>query len=205
MSINNLEKALVNILTVHGYLKDSELQNFINEIKGDFSIGDQEVPFPTLFRNININLRKFSMEIKSIHLENSNNDRVTYHSLVNTEEDYVSKEFGSAFSAHELKYFGNMAIKLLEHKFLSSDDLVDLRPLDKMSRDEAQIFVQKLESNGWLRRNDSNYLILGVRTQLELRSFLESTIRDNIDIDGTEEGQTQVNTIIDEMPQIIVY
>jgi hypothetical protein len=209
MSTDTLEQAVTNILTQRGFIRDSELKEQVNYIKPDFR-ASADRPLPEMFRSINEKLRKFSMEIKSIHLTNSNNERVTYHGLVNTEEDFVSKEYGSTFEAGELKFFTKIVEKLLEEKYLSSDDIADLRSHDRMRRDEATAFVAQLESQGWLRRNDSNYLILGVRAHLELRTYLEGVIMDSADLDSLEEDEraekvAQLKAIIAEMPQIIVY
>lgn len=209
MSNDTLEQAVVNILTQRGYVRDSELLENLDFIKPDFNTAGQQLSLPTMFKSINTKLRKFSMEIKSIHLTNSNNDRVTYHGIVNTEEDFVSKEYGSPFEPAELKFFTQIVNKLLEEKYLSTDDIADLRPLDKMSRDKCAAFVAKLEAMGWLRRDDSNYLILGVRTHLELRSYLEGVIMDSGGEaeEGAREAErvAQLRSIVAELPQIIVY
>jgi hypothetical protein len=209
MAGDTLEQAVVNILVMHGYLRDSELQDMIAYIKGDFP-GQGNGPLSTMFRSINLQLRKFSMEVKSIHLTNSNNDRVTYHGIVNTEEDFVSKEFGAPFDAIELKYFAQIANKLLEDKYLSSDDIICLRPMDKIKREQAHAFIAQLEGGGWLRRDDSNYIVLGVRAQLELRAYLEGVVMDSADLEGLGEAEraaktAQLRALVEEMPQIIVY
>eukprot|EP01032_Pedospumella_encystans_P021921 gene21921-24856_t len=208
MSIETIEHAVINLLTVNGFLKDSDLLDQLESVKEDFSVG--QINLPTIFRSINGNLRKYAMEIKSIHLTNSNNDRITYHGLVNTEEDFVSKEYGAPFDPVELKYFTQIAGKLLEDNYLSTGDILDLRNADKIKKDQAQSFIAKLETLGYLRRNDANYLILGVRAHLELRSYLESVIMNAVDVDALEETQREermahLRTVIDELPQIIVY
>jgi hypothetical protein len=209
MSADTLEQAIVNILVMHGYMRDSDLQETIAYIKSDFP-GQGNGTLSTMFRSINIQLRKFSMEVKSIHLTNSNNDRVTYHGIVNTEEDFVSKEFGAPFDAIELKYFAQIANKLLEDKYLSSDDILGLRPMDKIKREQAHAFVGKLESDGWLRRDESNYLVLGVRAQLEMRAYLEGAVMESVDLEALGEAEraaktAQLKQLVDDMPQIIVY
>lgn len=209
MSTDTLEQAVVSILSNRGFIRDSELQEQVRFLRPDFRSSVQQ-PLSTMFQSINGKLRKYSMEVKSIHLANSNNERVTYHGLVNTEEDFVSKEFGSPFDAVQLKFFAKIVEKLLEEKYLSTDDIADLRNQDKLRRDEAHTFVRQLESQGWLRRNDTNYLVLGVRAHLELRSYLEGLIMDQADLEELdkaerEQREAQLRGIIAEMPQIIVY
>ena len=208
MATETIEHAVVNLLTANGYLRDSELLEKLELVKDDFNAG--HISLPTIFRSLNANLRRFSMEIKSIHLTNSNNDRITYHGLVNTEEDFVSKEFGAPFDAAELKYFTVIVGKLLEVNFLSTADILGLWNIDKTKKEQAQSFISKLESLGYLRRNDANYLILGVKSHLELRFYLESVIQNTVDLDALDDAQreekaAQIKALLDDMPQIIVY
>jgi len=208
MATETIEHAVVNLLTANGYLRDSDLLEKLELVKDDFHAG--HISLPIIFRSINANLRRFSMEIKSIHLTNSNNDRITYHGLVNTEEDFVAKEFGAPFDTNELKYFTVIVSKLLEVNFLSTADILGLRNAEKIKKEQAQSFLAKLEGHGYLRRNDANYLILGVKTHLELRSYLESVIQNAVDLDALEDAQreekaAQIKALIDDMPQIIVY
>jgi hypothetical protein len=64
-----------------------------------------------------------SLEIKSMALKDSQNEWIYYHGIVNNEEDFIAKDFGSQFDAIELKYFSDIALKLLDEKYLASDDL----------------------------------------------------------------------------------
>jgi hypothetical protein len=180
----------------------------LNHIKDEFKATD--LALPAIFREINTDLRRYSMEIKSIHLTNSNNDRVTYHGLVNTEEDSVAKDHGTPFNIYELKYFVQITNKLLESNYLSTADIVNFRDQERIKREQAHNFIGKLENLGYLRRNDANYLILGVKAHLELRSYLESVILEAADLEALEEAErkektAQLKALIDELPQIIVY
>ena len=210
--MDRIHEAVISLLTQKGFIRDDELKENLQFIRRDCDV-DQAVNLTpsTLFSAINAKIRKFSFEIKSINLTNSNNVRVMYHGMVNTEEDFVAKEFGSPLDAMELKYFSRIASKLLEKKYLSTDELSDLRPMDKMRRDEALTLISRLELLGWLRRNDSNYMILGVRAHLELRSFFECLIMESVDLDGIEsnkervEKEAQLKEWVAELPQIFVY
>lgn len=210
MATNTLEQAVINLLTTYGFLKDSELIEKINFVKDECNAKNENIVLSTLFRSINTNLRRFSFEIKSIHLTNSNGERVTYHGLVNTEEDFVAKEFGAPFDATELKFFAQMVSKLMEEKFLSTQDILALRKNDKIKNDQAEAFISRLEALGWLRRDHNNYIVLGVKAHLELRSYLESLIMDSVDLESLPEAargtkQAKLRALVAEMPQIIVY
>ena len=68
----------------------------------------------------------------------------------------------------------------------------------------------KLEAEGWLKRNESNYWVLGVRTYLELRSFLEEAIINSQSADDDEnnaqEGKEEdLRQVTSSLPQVILY
>jgi hypothetical protein len=71
--------------------------------------------------------------------------------------------------------------------------------------------VARLEEMGWLRRNDSNYLILGVRAYLELRTTFANMLRDAMELEegdrggGDREKMAAMQVVLDEMPQQIIY
>ena len=47
-----------------------------------------------------------------------------YHGMANVEDDPVSKTLGSEFAADETTFFSLIVTKLLEHKYLSTDDIL---------------------------------------------------------------------------------
>ena len=219
MATDTIDKAVIHILTTFGFIKDSELIEHIDYIKDDFKeVSDLSIP--TIFRSINAKLRKFSFEVRSVHLTNSNNARVTYHGIVNTEEDHVAKDFGASFSAADVKYFAQVAMKLLEEHSLSTHEVFDLHPYAQKVNEakrrensytrEIEATIARLESHGWFRRNDSNYIVLGARAHLELRSYFESVIMDSEDLEAMDaaekaERTAHLKSLIADMPQIIVY
>jgi hypothetical protein len=120
--------------------------------------------------------------------DNTTNDFIYYHGVVNNQEDEISKLFGSQFEPSELKFFSQISVKLLEHVFLSSSELYEVSR--SSSNSQTDRLLARLLAEGWLARDDRNYWALGARSYLELRSFLEraSAGDDDDDDEGGEGG-----------------
>lgn len=197
---DKIEKAVFQLLVAKGFVSDDDLNNYVEQIKPDFEHHDQ--PTSDMFKKLNQSLRNMSLEIKSVRVQDSVDKNVWrfYHGVVNIEEDFVSKEYGNQFTPEELKFFSSLALKLLEIKYMSTDDVLYLK--NKKHGADAQLdrLLERLKAQGWLALDDSSYWILGVRTYLELRSYLESMLQS-----GAEEDDPDVVELINRMPQNIVY
>lgn len=206
---NDLNRAVLQLLIGHGYIKDSELVSSILLLEKEFSIDKHNRTIADIFHSINESVRHLSLEVKSVYITKANNERVMYHGLVNIEEDLVTQEFGSHFDASELNYFSHIVTRMLEDRYLSSNDISHFKPA-RWNDSRVLPFLNKLENEGWLQRNDSNYLILGVRSYLELRAYMESVIMSSDDLEQLtpaekEERTNELRNAINNMPQIILY
>jgi len=179
-------------------MSDTDLKDQIAYLASDFSGTDRSLE--EIFKIINTDLRKFSFEIRSVRMPiqgvNGTNLQM-YHGIVNMEEDAVAKDHGSCLDVADIKLFALISIRILQVKYLSTDDVISLQPgLDK-KRLHIESLIARLEAAGWLRRNDSNYLVLGIRSYLELQ--------DLEDEDEKTSRAQEINRVIELMPQQIVY
>jgi hypothetical protein len=205
--MSTINHAVVNLFLVHGFIRNDELMNYLQILKDDYHLDMKTVSLSVIFRAINDESRRFGFEIRSVNLQSEDNERVLYHGLCNTDEDDVARDFGSPFQTLELKYFAQIATRLLEDKTLSMRDIVDMRH-DKLSKEEAQLIVGRLLSMGWLRRDDAGYFILGVRSYLELRSYFEGILNiERADKGGSNAAaiSTHLDKLMEDMPQILMY
>eukprot|EP01038_Epipyxis_sp_PR26KG_P004994 gene4994-6979_t len=197
-----VDKVAVQILMSFGVMESTLFEINLRKVCLDMNIAVP--PIKDLFRKININLRSLSLEIKSVVLKNAQNEWIYYHGVVNNEEDTVSKDLGSYFDGLELKYFSSICSKLLYDKYLSTDDIMKLKP-ENWLLTAAQLthktdkFLSMLENEGWLRRDTANYWELGMRSYLELRTFFEQEIM------ADEGDKEQLRAHANELPQVIVY
>lgn len=201
-SSEKLEHAISQLLIAHGYMEHSFLEECIEGIRDEFAPTDALLE--DMFASINDNLRPLSMEVKTVSLSSDNSgERVKYHGIVNTEEDTVSKLHGSQFSAEELAAFVAIVNKLLERKYLSSDDILSA-VAKNINKQKLAVILNKLRSKGWLDNDDTNYWILGVRTYLELKPYLESVLM-NLGDDADELDREEAQQLVNALPQLIVY
>jgi tRNA splicing endonuclease len=89
--------------------------------------------------------------------------RVHYHGIVNTEEDDVSKIFGSDLLPDELKFFSDLIQKLLENNYLSTDDIYRFKN-DKWKGSQTDVVLEKLRERGWLQRDSRSFWEIGTYT-----------------------------------------
>lgn len=94
---------------------------------------------------------------------------------------------------------------LLQEKFLSSADI--RRMSSSKSSADTDALLQLLENDGWLKRNDANYWVLGVRSYLELRQHLEEALQpeEHSETQATADGPSQSRRLVEALPQIILY
>ena len=95
-----------------------------------------------------------------------------------------------------------------QEKYLSSADIRRLSS-SKGSTSDTENLLQQLENDGWLKKNDSNYWVLGVRSYLELRPLLEEALlQPDEQIESQASADTdkgQARRIVEALPQIILY
>lgn len=227
-----IEKSILQMLINAGIMRDEDLLVQLELLKKSLSSSSANSNNKTLtevFKNINANLRHLSLEIRSVIIVPTANSysrrssssssssvdisgisiREVYHGLVNSEEDFVAKDYGSEFDPIELKYFSEMIYKIMAAHYLSSVDILGFKPV-KYNEHQATTFIHRLESLGWLQRNDSNYLVLGSRSYLELHSFLGNVITNSEDLDGLEEDakearRSELRQQVLKLPQLLNY
>lgn len=224
-----MEKSILQMLINAGIMRDEDLLVQLELLKKSLTTSSANSNNKTLtevFKNINANLRHLSLEIRSViivptaNISSSRSSsssvgtsgssiREIYHGLVNSEEDFVAKDYGSEFDPIELKYFSEMIYKIMAAHYLSSTDILGFKPA-KYNEYQATTFLHRLESLGWLQRNDSNYLVLGSRSYLELHTFLSNVITNSEDLDGLAEDakeatRNELRQQVLKLPQLLNY
>jgi hypothetical protein len=134
----SINKAITHLCFTRGFIPDKELQEHIQQLRGDFNTRSCDRPVADIFRSMNQDLRRFSFEVKSVRIM-KDNDPELYHGIVNMEEDLTAKEHGSLLDASEVKFFERVARQLLESTYLSSAEMVALS--DKKMEGKAQALV----------------------------------------------------------------
>lgn len=228
-----IEKSILQMLINAGIMRDEDLLAQLELLKkslSNSSVSSSNKALAEVFKNINANLRHLSLEIRSVIIVPTTNPssrrsssssssssvsisgssiREVYHGVVNSEEDFVAKDYGSEFDPIELKYFSDMIYKIMAAHYLSSTDILGFKPA-KYNEYQATTFLHRLESLGWLQRNDSNYLVLGSRTYLELHTFLGNAITNSEDLDGLAEDakearRHELRQQVLKLPQLLNY
>lgn len=228
-----IEKSILQMLINAGIMRDEDLLAQLELLKkslSNSSVSSSNKALAEVFKNINANLRHLSLEIRSVIIVPTANPssrrsssssssssvsisgssiREVYHGVVNSEEDFVAKDYGSEFDPIELKYFSDMIYKIMAAHYLSSTDILGFKPA-KYNEYQATTFLHRLESLGWLQRNDSNYLVLGSRTYLELHTFLGNAITNSEDLDGLAEDakearRHELRQQVLKLPQLLNY
>ena len=85
----------------------------LQKLDADFDY-NSNVPVADRFKEINHGIKDFSLEVKSVVVKDDDGVRFYYHGITNIGEDTVARESGSRFSATELKFFFEIAIRLTE-------------------------------------------------------------------------------------------
>lgn len=175
------EKAIIQLLIAHGIVENSVLENEIAAIRKDYR-NEKVRSLRESFIRMNVKLRKLSMEIKSLvkskcmgceSITNvrpaicescsdplARNEWIHYHSIVNNEEDFVSKEVGTELKPEEIRFFSHLIQKLLERNYLSTDEIYNMR-IDKWSHSDTDVVLEKLRMKGWLQRDDRSFWEIG--------------------------------------------
>lgn len=202
--LTEIEQCVIQILFNFGILEDSKFKSFFDSIVQDYQTrypGYRPPLRDDLFKTINKQIRRFGIEIKTVIDRQDDENIILYHGIVNTEEDFTAKMHGGGnFDQVEIEFFNKLAIKLvLVGKFTTRDiEQSEATPL-KWSSSEVGVVLEKLYAKKWLARDNRNYWVLGLRTFLELRTFIEAILRD------AGEGEDEDKFNLEDLPQVIVY
>lgn len=210
-SLSNYEKALLQILLSCGSLESKEFEAYLEKIKPDFSmiIPNPEPALSETLKKINNSIRKLSLEIRSMRSKNDEGEWITTFGLVNTEADFVMKDHGmrEQFEDSELRFFSiKLLPKLVTSKYLTTDEVEELMPIG-MTKSKMNSLLKRLALTKWLSRSDDKgFWELGPRSFIELRSNLESIMKDSLDenLDDTERN-AQLTELKASLPQILYY
>jgi hypothetical protein len=209
----SISHAVWLILLQYGVIEANNLLQIIDNIKSDFGDYSRQ-PIDEIFKKLNKEARPLSLEIKSVAIKNSKGDFVYYHGVVNTHEDEVAKQFGGSFSPNELKFFTLLVLKLIEQKHMVTDEIKrykeELVKHGKIKEIEGRYltdgFLTKLEADKWLRRDDSNRWVVGIKTFLELKSYVETAIMNSVEDNEDNSAEMDIaRAHVNDLPQIILY
>jgi hypothetical protein len=229
--LQNIEKALVQVLLAKHIVEDSALLKLIETLKKDFGGMEGDIDLAATFTRINKQLKRAGMEVRSVtvkqKVENDdddidvgNNDDennmvwVKYHGISNSEEDLVSKEFGSSFTEPEVKVFADIIPHLLKDDVMSYADVERAGSASKLTRTHVADLLSRLESEGWMQREQNHgWWQLGLRSHLELKGHLESVLLSGLEqqqeeeatpLDGDELLKKQ-DELRDSLPTVLLY
>jgi hypothetical protein len=186
----------------------------------------------TLFSEMNRELRKLNFEIKTLAFPKKNlraatsssttsasassssapadNDFIIYHGLVNTIDDKEAEEYGSRLDVKEITFFKTILENLLasDKQKLSTSDIQEFRVKGTL-QSTVEEMIQKLEEERWLARDDRNFVIIGPRTFLELKTTLEAIIENSPLIsdkdDEEDERERKIVARKGTLPQILLH
>jgi hypothetical protein len=245
VSVDEVSATIFQILSHYHYLEDTRFQQFMDAMKVEWTKGNEsqsqiQIDLRTIFKTVNKKLRDLSLEVKTVamprfltnHDEDDDNDNhdsqwIYYHGLVNTEEDFLAKEFGigvlsntagsssSSLSVSELKIFSSLSIQLILMKAMSTNDILlfikkKITGASKMTNQECHTFLAKLENDSWIMKNSRGFYILSPRSYLELKPYFETTLNVNEDEeeipsyleDFTEKDR---DSALKSLPTLIIY
>ena len=199
----------MQILLSCGLLDSKTLDGYVVRLKADFADAGK-VPLIDLFKKINGGIRRFSMEIRSIRLKDDADEWVMYYGLVNTEDDDVAKAHGikHIFDETELRFFSTKLLpKLLEQRYMNTDDVTALEVGSKAAKEKVHVLLERMEHSKWLSRGgDKGYWELGPRSYLELRSHMETILKNMLDDDASDAQRDEAYADAkNALPQIVYY
>jgi hypothetical protein len=205
------DRAICQLLLASGTIESKAFEELLGRIKEDFGSAPVDAPLEDTFKRINTQLRKSSMEIRSVRSKNDEGVWIVYYGLVNTEEDFVSKEHGmrGVFDEAELRFFSTKLLpKIVSSKYLTTGEVNDLVPKSGGGLSKARVheLLTRLRAAQWLGSSDRGFWELGPRTFLELRSHVESILKDSLDENLNEEERAkQLAELKEELPQVIYF
>lgn len=202
-------KMLFQLLSARGCFSEDELLEILPKATGEEFTSESLL---ALLRSVNDSVKPFGFEVRTLIVtDRRTNARQKYHGLINIEEDYAAKEHGSSFTPEELKEFTAVIDKLLWNTSMTTGEVTEICSAasgKRLKESEVQVIVSRWEDQHWLSREQRNYLIIGPRTYLELRSLLDHLLENPLneeDADMTEEAREEaVNRIKQSFPQSIL-
>ena len=99
------------------------------------------------------NLRRINLEIKTVLLRHEQ-DRTSFHCIVNTASDFVSTEFGSTFTDLEMEFVREILGMLVGSKQIGITEIRESASEVKLPTTKASSVVDTLIDECWLVRND---------------------------------------------------
>lgn len=129
-----LDQVIFQLLSTYGCITDPDLNDLLQPILAELRIPAASFDIRAAFERLNKKVKPaLGLEVRSLIRQHAlqstpdapNPTAIHYHALVNTEADYVSREFGSDFKPPELHFFTELATKLLLQagsKFTTSID-----------------------------------------------------------------------------------
>ncbi len=210
--VADFHRAIVQILLAYRCLAEEELTKYIDFMKSDFVPSNYSYGLRDTFTAINKDLRELSLEIKSVAVKKNRDEGdgfVYFHGIVNNEEDQVARDHGNYFEAIELKYFSSIITRLLTANSFSTTDITAFKPSATWSNSRAHDFIAKLETDRWLSRDHRSHFVIGPRTYLELRGYLETSLSNKQGEDGDAEDEKDddehFQALLQTLPSIILY
>ena len=203
--MNLVQKATLQIIIAAGIITQTQLRTHYDELCVD--LNDPEglaVALTDVFRTINRNLKPFSFGIKTVSIRDEDGERSFYHCCVNTADDDIAKKHGGRLLDRELVFFRQLLSQLaLDGRMTSSDVLRhanEHRAENEARHKEAELtrLCTVLQQQGWLARDDRNFWVVGPRSYLELRDYIESCLREGL-------PEAELAPALAQLPQILFY
>jgi hypothetical protein len=183
-------KAVMQVLLARELISDANLRDAIAMLRDEAIRLRKPLPASVLpadiFRRLNAELRIYSMEVKSVR----DFDATFYHSIVNTEEDFVAKLYGYDFDEKGIRFFRSLLSKLVASKQSTDEIQRDLKGTN-LNHAEIESALTKLNESNYIRRDHRGFWELGLKSHMELRAAIEDSIHSYEDEEKESEGETQ--------------
>lgn len=190
--LQEIEKAILQILIAYKVVESSILDENLESLRSDYPNQAINLTSSDIFKRANMHLRKLSMEIKTV-LIRSEEERKSYHAIVNTADDYIATEFGSKFSDIELEFIREIFILLADIQQIGTTEIHNnARMLGVDHKQKSINIIDQLAEDRWLIRNARSYFEIGPRSYLEIRPFLETQF-------------AQAGAELSSLPQVLFY
>ena len=153
-------------------------------------------------------LSHLDLEIRETQHQTS---RERIYALVNTNSDPIT-QLATTYSADEITFVKKMldtmfrsnnrggieamcissieAVQLPKKKSRRRETIEEDTPPLKMTGNEVEALLRKLEAEGWLEKSDAGFYTLSPRALMELKGWLVDTYND-VDEDAEDERQSQ--------------
>lgn len=226
MVLRDIEKAVVQVLLQKHIIEETALLDLIERLKKDFEGVEAAVDLSAWFGRINMNIRKAGMAVKTVTVKKNverdmdvENDEeeaaaprsvwVKYHGIVNLEEDFVSKEYGTSFGENEVKLFSELIPQLLDKKVLSMFDVETCTKEVNLPASRKAEVMDDLEAEGWLQREgERGFWELGMRSYLELKTHMEAILVNGVPVEEGMDDDTIAKLQAeakDALPTVLLY